>query len=472
LAKPFVIPRHRRECEAWLPKVGSKRGVQNAPKGIVTTLVPGVTDKERIMNRQAVPNCIRIVAVAVVFVCVCVSFVFELSAEEAITIVPDYENAFYKAVRAKIPGLRIVGVTDARESDQQELSPTLMGVSGDDHSVVLTEPVIGFVKRSFEGMLGSNADSDATDNVELRIDKFWVEQEKTSVLNNHVRFDAMMAVHLQREASLVKLGYLTFKKEIDVTLDPNQKRDELVYQGMVEMGQELAEKLDPDQYVVARDMQIDTKPEPEPELIGHGVPEGQELITGFTAKPVSVSRDGWRRGGTRCFGWEAATIAIDGIDNLPTDARVAFIDRKLDRQIAVDEETEYSFYLNSRDYVISEDEARFRIIVGSESFVQEAAARLLNLPTRAALHQNYPNPFNPSTIIRYDVAELGMVTLRVYTVTGALVAVLESRPREPGRYEVAWNGKNDRGEQVSSGIYFCRLTTPGYSQTRKMVMVR
>ena len=169
---------------------------------------------------------------------------------------------------------------------------------------------------------------------------------------------------------------------------------------------------------------------------------------------------------------DAVTIAVNSVMNLPADASIAFIDRTLDRQIALDEDVEYTFYLGTRDYVATEEDTRFRIIVGTESFVQEEATRSLELPGQAALYQNYPNPFNPSTIIQYDVAEEGMVQVRVYDVTGALVKVLESRHRERGRYEVGWNGENDRGEHVSSGIYFYKLVTKGFSQTKKMLLLK
>ncbi|MBU8920231.1 MAG: VCBS repeat-containing protein, partial [Bacteroidales bacterium] len=169
---------------------------------------------------------------------------------------------------------------------------------------------------------------------------------------------------------------------------------------------------------------------------------------------------------------DAVTITVNSIKNLPADADIVLVDRTLDRQIALGEDVEYTFYLDSRDYVATEEETRFRIVLGSESFVQEEAARLSEMPGQAALYQNYPNPFNPSTIIRYDIAESGMVSLRIYNVTGALVKVLEARHRDRGRYEVGWNGENNRGEQISSGIYFYRLTAPGYSRTRKMVLIR
>lgn len=148
------------------------------------------------------------------------------------------------------------------------------------------------------------------------------------------------------------------------------------------------------------------------------------------------------------------------------------IDRHLGKCVDIRVEKTYSFYLGEKDFISTEEEARFRLIVGTDSYVKEEAQRLLNLPTKAALYQNYPNPFNPSTIIRYDVAESGMVNLRIYSVNGALVRVLEARHRDRGRYQVGWNGENNRGEQISSGVYFYRLIAPGYSQTRKMVLIR
>ena len=83
-----------------------------------------------------------------------------------------------------------------------------------------------------------------------------------------------------------------------------------------------------------------------------------------------------------------------------------------------------------------------------------------------------PNPFNPSTIVRYDVATAGWVSLRVYDISGRLVRVIEEHHREPGRYELVWNGESDRGDRVTSGVYFYRLTAQGFAQTRKMVLLK
>ena len=94
------------------------------------------------------------------------------------------------------------------------------------------------------------------------------------------------------------------------------------------------------------------------------------------------------------------------------------------------------------------------------------------LPARFALHQNHPNPFNPTTTIRYDVPAQAHVVIRVYDVSGSLVRTLVDEVSPPGRFEKVWDGLNDTGNSVASGIYFYRMETAGYSRTMKMVMLK
>jgi hypothetical protein len=95
------------------------------------------------------------------------------------------------------------------------------------------------------------------------------------------------------------------------------------------------------------------------------------------------------------------------------------------------------------------------------------------IPDRFALHQNVPNPFNPTTVIRYDVpAGGGHVTLRIYDVAGRLVRTLVDGVQEAGVKSLVWNGANNSGSRVSTGVYFYRLTAPGFEQTRKMVLIQ
>jgi len=93
-------------------------------------------------------------------------------------------------------------------------------------------------------------------------------------------------------------------------------------------------------------------------------------------------------------------------------------------------------------------------------------------PSVTRLYQNYPNPFNPSTRVRYQLSSRGPVNMRVYNVAGQLVKTLVGSVQEAGYYEVKWDGRNNGGRVVSSGIYFCRIDTPGYEKSMKMVVIR
>jgi hypothetical protein len=93
---------------------------------------------------------------------------------------------------------------------------------------------------------------------------------------------------------------------------------------------------------------------------------------------------------------------------------------------------------------------------------------------RARLEQNIPNPFNPVTTIVFYVPQGApqKTTLTVYDVTGAKVKTLTDRMLSSGRHEVRWNGTNDGGNRVGTGVYFYRLHMPGFSDTKKMVLLK
>jgi hypothetical protein len=91
----------------------------------------------------------------------------------------------------------------------------------------------------------------------------------------------------------------------------------------------------------------------------------------------------------------------------------------------------------------------------------------------AALEQNHPNPFNPVTSIGYSVpADIATLELGVYNVSGRLVRTLASGACEPGRHVAVWDGRNERGERVASGIYFVRLSAGTVTESRKMVLLK
>lgn len=95
-----------------------------------------------------------------------------------------------------------------------------------------------------------------------------------------------------------------------------------------------------------------------------------------------------------------------------------------------------------------------------------------NLPSGFSLSQNYPNPFNPITTIRFELPTRTTVTLSIYNILGRHVATLIDGSRSHGTYEVIWDGRNEDGRQVTSGVYFYRLTTQNSSATKKLMLVR
>jgi hypothetical protein len=93
-------------------------------------------------------------------------------------------------------------------------------------------------------------------------------------------------------------------------------------------------------------------------------------------------------------------------------------------------------------------------------------------PQVYALHQNYPNPFNPVTSIRYDIPEAANVRVDVYSLLGQKVKTLASGTHQPGFYAVQWNGTNDLGHPVASGMYICRINTDQFNAVKKLILMK
>ncbi len=93
-------------------------------------------------------------------------------------------------------------------------------------------------------------------------------------------------------------------------------------------------------------------------------------------------------------------------------------------------------------------------------------------PSIISLSQNYPNPFNPNTTISYNLKEAGQVTLEVYNIKGQKVRTLVNEHKDVGRYNIEWNGKNDNKQSVSSGMYFYKMKSGVYTDTKKMILMK
>ena len=94
------------------------------------------------------------------------------------------------------------------------------------------------------------------------------------------------------------------------------------------------------------------------------------------------------------------------------------------------------------------------------------------MPRQFELAQNYPNPFNPGTIVSFSLKSQERVMLSIYNILGMRIADLVDEELPAGNYSFRWDGIDRNGQVVSSGIYFCRLSTERIHQTRKMVLVK
>ncbi|HUU46460.1 MAG TPA: FlgD immunoglobulin-like domain containing protein, partial [Acidobacteriota bacterium] len=86
--------------------------------------------------------------------------------------------------------------------------------------------------------------------------------------------------------------------------------------------------------------------------------------------------------------------------------------------------------------------------------------------------ENYPNPFNSGTVIHFSLGRGGSVLLEVFNILGQRVRTLATGTRQSGPHQLSWNGRDDSGRPLASGMYLCRLSAPDRREVRKMVLLR
>ncbi|MFH1276882.1 MAG: FlgD immunoglobulin-like domain containing protein [Candidatus Eisenbacteria bacterium] len=132
--------------------------------------------------------------------------------------------------------------------------------------------------------------------------------------------------------------------------------------------------------------------------------------------------------------------------------------------------------------VVDESDAEVRIVsfqTADDSWQVETQVSYENpvtaggaVPTTTRLLGNVPNPFNPVTEIRFDLSNRVPVSLEVYNVSGQRVRTLSSGALSAGSHAVTWDGRDDGGASVSSGVYFYRLQAGEFSESKRMTLIR
>lgn len=114
------------------------------------------------------------------------------------------------------------------------------------------------------------------------------------------------------------------------------------------------------------------------------------------------------------------------------------------------------------------DNALEYLLPGSASGVFED----FMVPLNYSMTQNYPNPFNPTTTIEYTIPKVSMVRVLIFDVLGRQIKVIEENRRQPGHYFTTWNGTNNNGDVVASGVYFCKIEAGDFLKVIKLAFVR
>jgi len=97
---------------------------------------------------------------------------------------------------------------------------------------------------------------------------------------------------------------------------------------------------------------------------------------------------------------------------------------------------------------------------------------IVQMPPVSRLHTNFPNPFNPSTTIAFDVARDGNVEIEIFNIRGQKIKTLVNDNYTAGRHSVVWQGTDNYGRAMSSGVYFYRMTVGEFTETRRMLLMK
>lgn len=175
-------------------------------------------------------------------------------------------------------------------------------------------------------------------------------------------------------------------------------------------------------------------------------------------RPTLTSSETWsftiQPGGTR-----AIEMGFDGLADVPADHDVILTDKEGRARQNLRLEPVYRF--------IAVEDRHFELTITPKVTGQTAL-----LPTHYELYQNMPNPFNPQTLIKYDLPEAASVRLDVFNILGQRVTTLVNRYEAAGPKSVLWDGTDQSGSKVSSGIYLYKISAGDYTATKKMIYLK
>ena len=213
---------------------------------------------------------------------------------------------------------------------------------------------------------------------------------------------------------------------------------------------------------------------PEPPVIGDFVsvyfphPEWEKMSTKYCidARPKLEDGDIWEFE-IRTNIKENVSLSFTGIENVPPEFEIWFVDQTHKLLHNVREKTNYDISVSTKT------PKKLVLAVGKAEFIQEKFADYGMIPTSFSLDQNYPNPFNPTTTIRYGLPNDVNVSLKVYNLLGQEVTTLMNNiVKKAGYHNIVWDGLNRHGDMVASGMYIYHIQAGTFASVKKMILVR
>jgi len=161
-------------------------------------------------------------------------------------------------------------------------------------------------------------------------------------------------------------------------------------------------------------------------------------------------------------------LSFEGLNNVPQAYDIRLVDKSLKTTLDLRKHNRYAVAGRGE-----ENPKSLALIIGQPAYVDEILTDFKIVPQEYQLSQNFPNPFNPSTTIQFGLPNPDRVSLKIYDILGRLViTLLDDELKDAGYHAIVWNGGNDNSNSVASGVYFVRMQTKTFAQTRKMLMIQ
>ncbi|MFK7846368.1 MAG: T9SS type A sorting domain-containing protein [Rhodothermales bacterium] len=156
-------------------------------------------------------------------------------------------------------------------------------------------------------------------------------------------------------------------------------------------------------------------------------------------------------------------VAFNLSDSIGTAEKALLVNRRDAKTYSLSSGDSQQIYLDS-------DVTQFSLLIGQSSDIEKELEHIK--PEIFSLKQNYPNPFYPTTTIEYSIPDPQHIDLSVYDLMGRLVITLQHGEQDAGLHRVLWHGLDQYRNSVANGVYFYRIQSDSWSQSRKMTLIR